>query len=116
MTDEERAAIAQKIEDELTALNQEIGRLQSEIQPIPPDNALGRLTRMEAIQAKSVAEANLRAAQAKCGKLERTRARLEDPEFGICTACEKNIPLPRLMLLPESTRCVRCIERGARGR
>lgn len=116
MTDEERKEIARQIEDDMESLNKEISLLKGEVKPIPPDNALGRLTRVEAIQSKAIAEANLRTAQTKYGKLKRRRAHLEDPDFGICVLCEEPIPLARLMLLPESTRCVRCIERGGAGR
>lgn len=102
-------ALKSKIEEEMASLNAEIERLTEQIQPIPPDRAIGRLTRMEAIQSKSITEAGLRTAKVRLRKLQiALRHAKEDPDYGICTVCEKPIPVRRLLLVPESTRCVPC--------
>ena len=78
--------------------------------PIAPDNAIGRLTRMEAINAKSINDANIRTAKIRLMNLEKALERINDPDFGICQICKKQIPLKRLMLVPESNACVQCLE------
>ena len=78
------------------------------MQPVAPDNALGRLTRMEALNDKAVNEAALGQARERLSLLELALTKVYNRGFGICTACEKPIPIERLLLMPQSTRCVRC--------
>ncbi|MDJ0835617.1 MAG: TraR/DksA C4-type zinc finger protein [Acidobacteriota bacterium] len=112
MTEEERQQLKETIIGEIAGLKVEIGRLQEEVKPVAPDRAIGRLTRMEAINAQKMSEANLRKARTRLQALEKTLPRLEeDDEFGICTRCERPIPLKRLMLMPQSRMCVRCAGR-----
>ncbi len=110
MTDDELKGIREKILSEIEALTPEIQRLEEASRPVAPDNAIGRLTRMEAINAKSISEANLNSARMRISRLHNTLKRIDTQNFGICSMCEEPIPLKRLMLLPETTRCVDCIE------
>ncbi len=111
MNKEEKMQLRNKIIAETESLEESIKSLEETSKPVPPDNAIGRLTRMEAINAKSISEASLNAARTKLAKLNRAMTRLDDPEFGMCVLCEEQIPLGRIMLLPETTVCVRCADR-----
>ena len=109
MKKHDRQVLKSKMEEELASLAVEIDRLNEQIQPIPPDRAIGRLTRMEAIQSKSITEASLRTAKVRMRKLQIALRNVEeDPDYGTCQVCEKPIPVKRLLLVPESTRCVPC--------
>lgn len=111
----EREELKHTIEKELDGLHIEIERLKEQTKPIPPDRAIGRLTRMEAIQSKSVSEANLRKAQGRARRLGQALRKIdEDPDYGLCTICEEPIPIKRLLLVPESTRCVPCASQRPR--
>jgi len=77
-------------------------------QPVAPDNAIGRVSRMDAINNRSVAEAGLRQAEEKLNKLKFALGKIDSDEFGICRRCGKEIPLMRLMLMPQSFFCVNC--------
>lgn len=77
-------------------------------QPIAPDNAIGRVSRMDAINNKSVAEAGLRKAKEKLNKLEFALSKVDSDEFGVCRQCGGDIPLGRLALMPQSLFCVKC--------
>lgn len=112
MEDEERSNLKDKITAEMATLEKNITALEKTTKPIAPDDAIGRLTRMEAINAKSISEASLSASRVKLSKLKRALSRLDDLDFGICSMCEEPIPTGRLMLMPESTMCVRCAERS----
>lgn len=115
MQEADRQELRQTIEKEIATLAVEIEQLDEQIKPIPPDRAIGRLTRMEAIQSKSMAEANLRKAQARLRKLETALRKVaEDPDFGMCAICEEAIPVKRMLLVPESTRCVPCASQRPR--
>jgi len=108
----EKAALKTSIQAEIEKLAGEMERLREQVKPVAPDNAIGRLTRMEAINARNMAQANLRNAQARTKRLEQALKRMEeDPDFGVCVDCERPIPMKRLLLAPESVRCVRCLSR-----
>ena len=111
MDTKERAGLKEKIVLELEALENEIASLKEQSKPIPPDNAIGRLTRMDAIQAKSVAEAVLNEARLRQSKLETALGRIDDDDYGACIDCGENIPVARLELVPEALKCVPCADR-----
>ena len=111
MNDKEKDQLREKMSAEVVKTKESIKSLEKTTKPIPPDDAIGRLTRMEAINAKSVSEASLNAARIKLAKIERALKKLDDPEFGTCAICEEPIPIRRIMLMPETTVCVRCAEK-----
>ena len=78
------------------------------LKPIAPDVGLGRLTRMEAIQAKSVNEATLQDLLAKKQNIEIRMQQIDSPGFGNCAKCGNGIAPARLAYLPESDLCVGC--------
>ena len=110
MTDEQKAELRSLIEKEMEEVKKSIDQIKSGTKPVAPDNAIGRLTRMEAINSKSISEATLRSAQARLANLEKALREIDDEEFGICLRCEEPIPMERLMIVPESKVCVKCID------
>ncbi len=102
------AEIEQRILDAIAETEQRILDLEEATKPIAPDKSLGRLTRLEAMSDKAVNEAALSQSRAKLNGLELALTKIYDPGFGICVTCQKSIPIERLLLLPEATRCVEC--------
>lgn len=101
--------LRQAIEEEIGKCEENVGRLKEASKPVAPDNAIGRLTRMEAINSKHMAEANLASTKQRLQALKSTLQRLDnDPDFGLCIVCGEEIPEKRLLVRPESTKCVRC--------
>lgn len=76
--------------------------------PVAPDDAIGRVSRMDAINNKSITEAALRNAEEKLLKLRHMKDNIDSPDFGQCARCGNKIPPGRLILKPESPYCVRC--------
>jgi len=108
----EKANLKKHIVQEIESLRNDIASLKEQVQPIAPDNAIGRLSRMEAISAKSINEAALQKARIKLEKLKTALVDLdEDPDFGLCAECGEPIPIGRIMLMPESRMCVKCAGR-----
>ena len=101
-----------ELKEKITILIQEVKKkittLQQESKPISPENSLGRISRMDAINNKSVIEASLRDAEQKLIKLQIALEKVDEPDFGICIRCKKEIPEGRLMLLPHAATCVNC--------
>ncbi len=111
MKTEEKLRLKEKIVEDISLLKKGIPSLEQTSKPVAPDDAIGRLTRMEAMSSQGINEANLRASKSRLSMLERAFKRVDDdPEFGICIDCEETIPTGRLMLIPESLRCVHCAE------
>jgi DnaK suppressor protein len=111
MDTEDRKVLEIKIVDAIEEEKKLIKSLKETSKPVAPDNAIGRLTRMEAINSKSISEASLNSAKSKLVKLEIALKKIDDPDFGVCVNCENPIPHGRVMLMPESTLCVPCAER-----
>lgn len=80
--------------------------------PIAPDKALGRLTRLDAMQDKSVREAALVETRKRLVGLEVALTKVWSKEFGKCVSCGQSVGLERLVALPESRQCVACAEKG----
>ncbi|MFK7810827.1 MAG: TraR/DksA family transcriptional regulator [Saprospiraceae bacterium] len=103
--------LKEKIIETIAKTKEEIIELEEMTKPISPENSIGRVSRMDAINNKSVAEASLRTNRRKLNNLEYALTQIDTPSFGNCSMCKRPIPPMRLMLMPQSTRCVRCADR-----
>ena len=110
METEKRKKLKDHIKKKIEDLKKDITSYQLISQPVSPDNAIGRLTRMEAINSKSINEAALKKSKQTLLKMERALMLINDPDFGLCRECEEPIPFARLMIVPESDLCVQCAE------
>ena len=108
MTSKERKLIIEKISQAISGLKSDIKNLTEATKPVSPDNAIGRLSRLDAINNKSVAEAGLRKAKLKLDQLIRAQSRANETDFGICANCASTIPYQRILAVPFSTTCVNC--------
>jgi DnaK suppressor protein len=100
--------IKQKILEEISKTEKLIVEYKEMTRPVAPDDAIGRISRMDAINNKSVTEASLRQAEEKLLNLKRVLSRVGTSDFGICIRCAKPIPEGRLIYRPESLTCVDC--------
>ena len=108
MTEKDREDIINRIQEEILKTEREVEELKELTKPISPDNAIGRVSRMDAINNKSVNSNRLKMAEIKLRKLRHALQKSTDPNFGVCSRCGNLIQLKRLMLLPESNYCIRC--------
>ena len=104
----DKGAIQQKIVSELEATEILVAKYRELTKPIAPENAIGRVSRMDAINNKSVNEVALRKAELKVNNLKVALSKLDDSDFGICLQCKQEIPLGRILLLPHTVTCVSC--------
>jgi DnaK suppressor protein len=108
MNKEEREVLKQKIKEELKKLSAEREELKELVKPIAPENAIGRVSRMDAINNKSINEAALQKVDIRLEALKLALGNIDSEEYGICVRCGKEIPLGRLLLRPQSRSCVAC--------
>lgn len=77
--------------------------------PVELDQAsVGRLSRMDAMQAQQMAQETERRRQYQLMKVEGALRRIESDEYGCCFVCGKEIDIRRLSLDPTNTRCMKC--------
>ena len=111
MTAKERKELKLKITEHIVQVKADIIELEKMTQPVKPENSLGRISRMDAINNKSVVEASLRNKKSKLTKLNVAISKVDEKDFGYCQMCKNQIQPMRLMFMPESSRCVRCAAR-----
>jgi DnaK suppressor protein len=96
------------IEAEIKKTTSKIVGYREMAAPVSPDNAIGRVSRMDAIVNKSIFETSLQRAEEKLSQLKEMLGKLDEPAFGLCARCKKPIPVKRIVLMPQSKYCVHC--------
>jgi len=90
--------------------------LGDETRPVEPDPAIGRISRMDAIQIQQMAKASKSKASLRLLRVEAALRRVDAEEFGECYECGADIGYLRLKARPESTFCVHCKSQREEGR
>jgi len=104
----DRAEIEVKVRAEIKKTEQLIAEYKEMTKPVAPDDAIGRISRMDAINNKSVTEASLRKAEGKLSSLHRVLSKIDAEDFGLCLKCNQPIPIGRILIRPQSLHCVNC--------
>ena len=108
MRKEEKEHIKEKLEANIIKIETQIADLKEKTKPIAPDCSLGRLTREEAMNEQMMNKKVLSEATLTFTRLNNSLQRVEHPMFGICIECEEPINIERMIIRPESVRCVGC--------
>lgn len=110
METEKKEKLKKVIKETIGRVKKDIKSYEQLTKPVSPDNAIGRLTRMEAINSKSINEAALNKSKYTLAQLERSLTKIDNPDFGLCRECEEPIPFARFMAVPETDLCVQCAQ------
>ena len=105
---EEKEQIKKRIEEEILSTSKSVEQYRELTKPIAPENAIGRVSRMDAINNKSVNQAALNTAEIKLNNLKIALSKIDDCDFSVCIRCNKPIPLERILLMPHAISCVNC--------
>ncbi len=97
-------AIMQQIEE----LETDLERLEAAAKPISPDNAYGRLSRMDAINNKAIVDAALNSKRATLQSYKNVLEKIDTDEYGKCVKCGNDIALNRLTAIPYTDFCITC--------
>jgi DnaK suppressor protein len=111
MNAQDKQELKSKIIDLIKKSEEDLVEIKKMTLPVKPENSLGRISRMDAINNKSVMEVAQRNKERKLSKLKMALKNIDEPDFGKCSNCGNGIQAKRLMFLPESTKCVRCAGR-----
>ena len=71
---------------------------------------VGRLSRMDAMQAQQMALESERRRKFQLQKIEAALKRIEEEEYGYCFVCGEDIAIQRLKADPTHTKCINCAE------
>lgn len=115
MNPDRKQEIKQAIIEKIKSLEKTIETFNDLSKPVSPDNAIGRLTRMEAINSRSINQASLIKSKLTLKALKKALDSIDTPDFGYCLHCDESIPHKRLMIMPEASLCVACAEKLSRG-
>lgn len=108
MTKEELFTIETNIKEEIEKTLLSISSYIELTKPIAPENAIGRISRMDAINNKTVNEAALKQSEQKLKNLQIALSNINDSDFGLCSKCKNQIPMGRILLMPQTRFCVHC--------
>ncbi len=108
MTDKQLDDIRNKIREEITKTELMIEEYKENSKPVALESSIGRISRMDAINNKSITEAALQNAELKLSKLINMLPRVGTEDFGLCAKCKSEIPVMRILLMPQSRFCVNC--------
>ena len=72
--------------------------------------SVGRLSRMDAMQAQQMAQETERRRHSQIMRIEGALHRIDSGDFGYCYVCGEEIGTRRLAVDPAITRCVNCKE------
>lgn len=108
MKKEELAIVKENLIKEKKRLVEHIADLKELTKPISPENAIGRVSRMDAINNKSVNDAALLSSETKLKTINFALEKIDEPNFGNCRKCRNPIPYGRLIVMPGSSTCVKC--------
>lgn len=111
MTPEEKEELKVGIVARIADIQANMKSLKETAKPVAPDNAIGRLTRMDAMQIQKMQEVNLKTALNNIEKLKESLTKIDEDSFGQCPYCKQMIGFERLKALPESNMCIECAER-----
>ncbi len=73
---------------------------------------VGRLSRMDAIQAQAMAKASVERREAMLRDIEAALKRIDDGNYGLCRDCDAAIDPRRLEIDPTVLRCIDCASKS----
>jgi DnaK suppressor protein len=116
LSNEQLQTLRTRLEALVRDLADQIEDTREVAKPVDLDEPIGRVSRMDAIQQQSMAQANRGAARQRLNQARAALERLDEGEYGECASCGEDIALARLEAAPESAFCVDCQGRREKSR
>lgn len=74
-------------------------------------SAVGRLSRMDALQGQAMAKESQQRRIIQRQRIESALGRIENGNFGVCVRCEEDIHFKRLEVDPATLLCIDCAKK-----
>ena len=115
MTDQGEQHLRQQLVDRQAALRSEARQGAESTRPVELDQArVGRLSRMDAMQAQAMANASARHRDNELRRVAAALRRMDNGAFGDCLNCFEPIASARLAVDPAASHCLACAEKQER--
>ncbi len=108
MNKTDKIQIKKLILDQIAELEKDVLRLEEATKPISPDNAYGRVSRMDAINNKAIFDAALIDVRSQLQSCKNALMKIDSNEYGKCVKCGNNIAIERLRSIPFADFCIIC--------
>ncbi len=108
MNEQDKKQIKETVINKIRELEEDLKSLEEAAKPVAPDNAYGRLSRMDAINNKAIVEAALDDKLITLQHYENVLSKIDSDKYGKCMKCGNDIPLQRLMIIPYAGFCMSC--------
>lgn len=106
---QEIETIRARLKDEKNALtDSDEGSAEDRATVVLDQQSVGRLSRMDALQRQSMAQAAARRRKGRAARIDAALERMDAGEFGYCVECGEEIGLKRFQLDPTLPTCVSC--------
>jgi DnaK suppressor protein len=118
LTIEQRESLQEQMKERAAALRRDIA---AALKRTGNGTAIGIANHLEEVRDEAVADlesvieiAEIERDVRELREVEGALSRLHEPEYGVCTDCEAEIPFSRLAATPTATRCIACQTRAER--
>jgi DnaK suppressor protein len=108
LSEEQRTEVKETIAKMISEAEKELRLLKELTAAVAPDSAIGRISRMDAINNKSVNDAAYRNTRKRLKQLNNVQEMVDDTSYGKCVRCGKPIAYERILIMPEKRVCVHC--------
>ena len=104
------AELREELEAQLARLSRSIEASEAALKPVELDQSrVGRLSRMDELQNQSLTRNLHEREEIRLTLVRNAIARMEEGTYGLCAACESEIPYERLLVFPEAVECGGCL-------
>lgn len=108
MTPEQASQIRSKVEARIAEIEQSLAEEDPESKPVAPDVAIGRLSRLDSMQAQQMNLAQQRRQREELERLQNAIERMNKGSYGTCAYCMMPIGFERLEAMPDAVVCMSC--------
>ena len=111
MEQSERDFLESEIHKRIAKVEEHLEELKELTQAVSPDDSIGRISRMDAINNKSINDSALLKKELQLKGLKAVLSDINTPDFGKCLVCGAVIQKERILLMPENRKCIKCARR-----
>ena len=115
LTPDRLAALTERLEGSRDELRELLELSASGAKPVSLEEPIGRLSRMDAMQAQAMAQASQQRREQTLRRIEAALQRLEEDEYGVCLECVEPINPKRLEFDPTVELCIDCASKAEDG-
>ncbi|MBW2528022.1 MAG: TraR/DksA C4-type zinc finger protein [Deltaproteobacteria bacterium] len=108
LTDEQVAELRLDLLALRDVLQEQQARAVGSTSAVAPDDAIGRLTRLDAMQQQRMAIEERRRREVRSQQVAAALAAIDSGDYGCCRRCQEPIGYRRLKAKPESPFCLPC--------